>query len=120
MNYKTEPVLYRFPGGTKTQIIITTVVTNTQITVGGRNTGTVKFSIRPLLPDELGVITEDTPTYTDTDNFQKLPDHDVNLVTVGGVRTHAIETTFISAIEVDDTGNTGPFWVTVWQYTQGH
>lgn len=111
------PKLYKFTGGTKEKIVLLPYMNNTQITIGGRGTGLVKLRVRPFLPPELETADEDG-YFTDETLFEYLADADINLATIGGKRTYTIPATHLTNIMIDDVGNTGDFWVSVWQFTQ--
>lgn len=117
MVLRVEPTLYMQPGGTKEKIVVLPYYCNTQITIGGRGAGTVKLRVRPFLPSELE-LPQDNGTYLDDAMFEYLPDADINLATLNGKRTYTIPTTHLSNLMIDDSANSGPFWVSVWQFTQ--
>lgn len=113
---KISPKLYRFTGGTKEQILMLPYLCNNQFTIGGRNTGVVKISVRPFLPEELNDYDAISKQYVDTTLFERRVNFDIDLSS--DIRSFTSDLFHLSAIEVDDTDNTGEFWVSVWQFTQ--
>lgn len=111
------PKLYRFTGGTKEKIVLLPYMNNTQITIGGRASGLVKLRVRPFLALEIETADEDG-YYTDETLFEYMADADINLGTIGGKRTYTIPSTHLTNLMIDDVGNGGDFWVSVWQFTQ--
>jgi hypothetical protein len=91
-------------GGTKITYDVNQFATNHQVTLGGRITGSIKITYRPSLAAK--------PTEEATD-YETPDGGTVVMSATGGAFDHTmtIDNRLVSKIAVDDTGNTGDFWV---------
>ena len=98
--------------GSRMDYPVNTEAVDLQITIGGRDTGSVVFRYRPYLPGKPLVERAD---------FEQPADFSISFETSPqGVkkRTFVLKDTRLSWVEIDDSGNSalGDFWVSIVQY----
>jgi hypothetical protein len=97
-------------GGTKLHYTLSSYPTTCQITVGGRMTGSCKITYRPYLPGK--ELVEASDYESPIDNVI-----DFSLQSNGVIKhTFVLKDLRMSKIAIDDSGNTGDFWVQIVQY----